>query len=380
MNQKEHLKNLMSHFLKNAQETDLKSALQGNPTDPKKNFLVLDNLIAKLKKDLSTTSDAAFTAAKDTELFVQDLTNSSSFIKYLYNNKVALDGKQLVLDHNATGAEKFIDLEYSQLSADLKKLYFPFPEGNQDYWVYKDGIEKFLHSKMEEAEKSTDQGFKNILKTLLKKLYEEINSLAPSLKVTPQKPAPTITDKKPETTDKTSPATPGSGTGKGKSIQESVFAQWIANPGRLPLYEQGITLSRINAFAELYVKTLTTYPDANVQAKTDGVEAVLSQIISRIAVIRQYANNADTLLLNVPVPQRNIGSGPQPNPFRTDIASDLNLDYTSPNPLPTFKTKYINYLREFMFIVTKVMVLINDIKTSFPVFNTPLVNRTINDC
>jgi len=179
---------------------------------------------------------------------------------------------------------------------------------------------------------------------------------------------------------KTSPAAPGSGTGKGKSIEESVFAQWIANPGRLPLYEQGITLSRINAFAELYVKTLTTDPDANVQAKTDGVEAVLSQIISRIAVIRQYANNADTLLLNVPVPQRNIGSGPQPNPFRTDIASDLNLDYTSPNPLPTFKTKYINYLREFMFIVTKVMVLINDIKTSFPVFNTPLVNRTINDC
>lgn len=179
---------------------------------------------------------------------------------------------------------------------------------------------------------------------------------------------------------KTAPATSGSGTGKGKSIEESVFAQWIASPGRLPLYEQGITLSRINAFAELYVKTLTTDPDANVQAKRDGVESVLSQIISRIAVIRQYASNADTLLLNVPVPQRNIGSGPQPNPFRTDIASDLHLDGNSPNPLQANKHRYINYLNEFMFVITRVMVLINDIKTSFPVFNTPLVNRTINDC
>lgn len=238
MNRKEELKYLMEMFLKSGQvmpttgkpvsqvarniidqsapqtispQTTAPQTVSQTEPDAKKNFLILDNLIAKLKKDLSTTSDAAFTAAKDTELFVQDLTNSSSFIKYLYNNKVALDGKQLVLDHNATGAEKFIDLEYSQLSADLKKLYFPFPEGNQDYWVYKDGIEKFLHSKMEEAEKSTDPGFKNILKTLLKKLSDEINTLAPSLQIIPESKTPTgdTIDMIPATLALGNPSAPG---------------------------------------------------------------------------------------------------------------------------------------------------------------------------
>ena len=462
MNQKEYIKNLMSSLLKNAQQVDLKDLLKA--PNPKSNFLVIDTLISKLKKDLST-----FTAAKDTELFVQDLTNSLNFIKYLYENKVSLNGIQLVLDHNATGAYKFIDLEYSQLSKEQKSLYVPFPEKDQEYWVYKDGVSKFLQDKMKEAEESLDPGFKNILKTLLSKLTTEIHALSPSLieippedkkqinelldiipvslsnipdfkgtvslyikdiessdslihffkinnitvtindvkqaatidplfaarilqqrakfkkdrshldKLTPddinlaeiylQKISKIIEELSSKHIPQTKKIEPGS-----KTPLEAIFAKMCDDPNTLPLSKESISLSRINKFAKAYLEALGSndISDSDQARKLDGAKTNINNIRSIIAILDvQFPNFPDTLLLTQPPPLRNIGTGPQPNPFRNDIASFLHLDGSSSNPLPAFKTTYISFLDKMTQLVTYTLYLIDHVMRTYPALITP---------
>lgn len=66
--------------------------------------------------------------------------------------------------------------------------------------------------------------------------------------------------------------------------------------------------------------------------------------------------------------------GPQPNPFRLDIANALGLNFSDSNPLPTFKNQYVSYLTRFQHVVMETKTLLGDILQYHPSFKSPLVS------
>jgi len=189
MNNKEHLKALMVHFLKQGQQIQI---------DPSK-AQIMKQLIDKLQADLVNPNTGISTdAEKDVSLFLQDLSSPMKFVTYLFDNKVTSDAKRIVID-------------YTDFIGENTKIYFPFPEKDPQFYIYKDGIEKFIKLKLDEAEKSTDLGFKNILKTRFKFLMDQFAQLSPSLQIIPESKTPTgdTIDMIPATLVPGNPSAPG---------------------------------------------------------------------------------------------------------------------------------------------------------------------------
>lgn len=148
--------NFENKFIKSAQESDGRIA----PLALK----FIDNLESSLK-----------------DLYVKDLTNLETYLRYCLDHKIEVDSKQLVYRYDNTNNvwNNGVNVNFDVLSDDVKKLY---SEYKSYFMVYKDGLVKNLNELLKKAQ---DNGNK-VAQAMLGKLISEANSaLSLTFKLTP---------------------------------------------------------------------------------------------------------------------------------------------------------------------------------------------------
>lgn len=134
---------ILDTLLKEAQNTELQAI----------------EIAKKMAQKLLVSETIKDIDAKNTPIYVQDLTDLNSFLNYLYKNKKrADDNALLVLQSKGIGGQ--------QPQEELKSNYILY----NDFWIHKEGLLHYLSLLEIEANKPNNE----IMKTLLSHLIKEI--------------------------------------------------------------------------------------------------------------------------------------------------------------------------------------------------------------
>ena len=175
-------KNLLQQLLKLAQ-----GALPAQPNASSRNPDQVRNIALKLINNLADNANddgKSFTAEKsDANLSTKYLENLDNLLNFLQFNGIAIGGKKLVLSHapKSGGAMQsgIGDSEFNMMDASSKAMYAKYPEEERDaddddfqYYVYKDGIVKYLQNLQEQSAENTPRG--RMLRLYVSNLQKEI--------------------------------------------------------------------------------------------------------------------------------------------------------------------------------------------------------------
>lgn len=181
---------LIAQLLKLAQQatpTGISSIPSPAVLDPNEDLASDPNQVRDIAKKLvdhlamqQNTPAADFMTDKDNaELSTKHLKNLANLLNFLEDNGMEADGLKLVLKHMpAQGISSAVsgDAVYAGLSKEQQAQYLTYPKGANDfqYYVFKDGLIKYLQHLQTEAAQETPAG--KVLRPYVSMLMEEANS------------------------------------------------------------------------------------------------------------------------------------------------------------------------------------------------------------
>jgi len=166
-------KDLFNKLFKIAQE----APSQVNPEYPS---LVFEGLLENLERNLQVYSEDQFVSQRgNSELYLKNLQSTYQFLLFLQQNGVLFENKPLSIYHDPDLQENdpnqhIIKYKYFGVNPEL---YLKYPANRKQdfrFWVYKDGVTRFIKSLYDKS-KNEDQGGK-LLKVLLDRLLVDMNS------------------------------------------------------------------------------------------------------------------------------------------------------------------------------------------------------------
>ena len=162
-------------------ESIVKSA-QTTPIDKKLLQSLLDNLGYEIKSLKGGLVSGGYSSTKDmSELFFKDISNTDSFLNFLYNDEVSFSGERLVVG----GPNKGDPAKVKISNEDLVANYVAYPSNEKiSFYVHKKYVTSFIDYI------STLSGIKNnkILLTAIDKIKAEIYQLPGIVKPADTKP------------------------------------------------------------------------------------------------------------------------------------------------------------------------------------------------
>lgn len=271
-------------------ESELIRIAQGKPQpDQYLNTIVLQGLMSKLESNLASAETAAvnqFTSGRNnTEVFLQDLSSSDSLLNFFDRNKVSYQGAPLVFGHISSGFSAGTsagDIGYQQLSSDLKRQYFKYPnptdpnKNDFTYYVNKNGIISFLKLQLDQAKQSGNE----LQTTLANKLMQQISALSGQNLFPPD-------SKKDEQTKPSDKST--------TTTQEQDKSKNVVTPGQLTDAQQ---VAQVKLIVGLLPLRTDTMDFTAIKMFMDKIQTLMPEVSSYASQIDQYINGANSLSKN----------------------------------------------------------------------------------
>lgn len=177
-------KNLLAELIRIAQQGNLPAPQAGVAPDIKDiASKMIDHLRSQFTEQVAQNN--TFTADRDNaDLNMKNLVNMQALMTFIQFNGIRFNNMKLAFPHTKTGAQGIDkapgDPEFNQLPANQKALYvkYPTPTGNEDdfqFYVYKDGIVKYLEDLVNKTGSNNPQS--NMMRPYVTALVNEINKL-----------------------------------------------------------------------------------------------------------------------------------------------------------------------------------------------------------
>lgn len=177
-------RDLINELLKIAQVPAPATTPQANPDQTKG---IATKFLQNLQQ-LSSGPQESFTAEKgNANLSTKHLVDLPSLLRFLQTSGIATGGLKLVMPHatQAFGSAVQGDAEFKLLKPEQQKAYAKYPDVDGDnfqYYVYKDGLVKYIQDLEEKANTNDPRGrmMRPYLPRLLKQVNEELELTVPA--------------------------------------------------------------------------------------------------------------------------------------------------------------------------------------------------------